>query len=105
MMYMQNRRSFFVVALLLCGLVYTSCNKLQDGFDYNKSFYDTELNKSVMDFMLSRTDIFSGMLAAIDYVDQDAAYSDVKQMYGTTGNTFLLLHYMEIGRASCRERV
>ena len=32
------------------------------------------------------------MLAAIEYVDQDPAFKDVKEMYSTTGNTFLLLH-------------
>jgi len=47
---------------------------------------------SVWDFMQSRKDMFSGMLAAIDYVDQDPAYKDVKEMYFTSGNTFLLLH-------------
>src|SRR5688572_29408002 len=90
MIYMK--KYLIVVMILVCGLSFTACNKLQEGYDYNRSFYDTELNKSVMDFMQSRTDIFSGMLAAIEYVDQEAAYKDVKQMYATTGNTFLLLH-------------
>jgi uncharacterized surface protein with fasciclin (FAS1) repeats len=45
-----------------------------------------------MDFMQQHPDMFSGMLAAIEYVDQDPAYKDVKEMYSTTGNTFLLLH-------------
>jgi uncharacterized surface protein with fasciclin (FAS1) repeats len=89
---MNSRKSFFIFSLLLCGLAFMGCNKLQDGYDYNKSFYPTELNKSVVEFMESRTDIFSGMLAAIDYVDADPAYSDVKAMYTSTGNTFLLLH-------------
>lgn len=87
---MNKRKYFFTIALILTVL--TGCDKLQDGYDYNQSFYDTELNKSVMEFMESRTDIFSGMLAAINYVDQDPAFSDVKAMYSTTGNTFLLLH-------------
>lgn len=86
------KKSLIAILIILCGLSYTGCNKLQDGYDYHPSFYDTKLNKSVMDFMESRTDIFSGMLAAIDYVDQDPAFKDVKQMYGTNGNTFLLLH-------------
>lgn len=89
---MNNKKYFFTIALLFAVLIFTGCNKLQDGYDYNRSFYDTELNKSVIEFMESRTDIFSGMLAAINYVDQDPAYSDVKAMYSTTGNTFLLLH-------------
>jgi hypothetical protein len=90
MIYMK--KYLIVIMILICGLAFTACNKLQDGYDYKRSFYDTKLNKSVMEFMQSRTDIFSGMLAAIDYVDQEAAYKDVKQMYSTTGNTFLLLH-------------
>jgi uncharacterized surface protein with fasciclin (FAS1) repeats len=89
---MNNKKYFFTIASVFAVLIFTGCNKLQDGFDYNRSFYDTELNKSVMEFMESRTDIFSGMLAAINYVDQDPAFSDVKAMYNTTGNTFLLLH-------------
>lgn len=82
-----------IVFTAFCGsLVFTGCNKLQDGYDYNSSFYDTNIHMSVMDFMQSRPDMFSGMLAAINYVDQDPAYKDVKEMYSTTGNTFLLLH-------------
>src|ERR1044072_7254942 len=80
--------------ILLAGFGFfllTACNKLQDGYDYNKSFYDTKINMSVMDFMQSRPDMFSGMLAAIEYVDKDPSYKDVKEMYSSTGNTFLLL--------------
>jgi uncharacterized surface protein with fasciclin (FAS1) repeats len=82
----------FIALLLAFSLLLTGCKKLQDGYDYSSSFYDTELKMNVMDFMKSRTDIFSGMLAAIDYVDADPAFKDVKEMYSTTGNTFLLLH-------------
>lgn len=89
---MKNIKKLILPVSFFCSLAFTGCKKLQDGYDYNKSFYDTELNMSVMDFMKSREDIFSGMLAAIDYVDQDPAYKDVKKMYSTTGNTFLLLH-------------
>ncbi len=85
-------KKIFLLVPVLCLLLFSGCKKLQDGFDYNKSFYDTELNMSVLDFMNSRKDIFSGMLAAIDYVDQDPAYKDVKQLYSSQGNTFLLLH-------------
>ena len=89
---MKNIKKFILPALIFCGLAFAGCNKLQDGYNYNSSFYDTELNMSVMDFMNSRPELFSGMLAAIDYVDQDPAFKDVKEMYSTTGNTFLLLH-------------
>ena len=78
--------------LLIGGLAFAGCDKLQDGYDYEHSYYSTELNMSVMEFMQSRRDMFSGMLAAIDYVDQDPAYKNVKEMYSTSGNTFLLLH-------------
>ena len=78
--------------LLIGGLAFAGCDKLQDGYDYEQSFYSTELNMSVMEFMQSRRDMFSGMLAAIDYVDQDPAFKNVKEMYSTSGNTFLLLH-------------
>ena len=88
---MKNSKQYIIPALLLC-LVFAGCKKLQDGYDYNASFYNTELNMSVMDFMKSRPDMFSGMLAAIDYVDKDAAHKDVKELYSSTGNTFLLLH-------------
>jgi hypothetical protein len=80
---------------LLAGLGFlllTACNKLQDGYDYKPSFYDTHINMSVMEFMQSRPEMFSGMLAAIEYVDKDPAYKDVKEMYSSTENTFLLLH-------------
>ena len=89
---MKNNSSLVVLALVFGSLVFCGCNKLQDGYEYNASYYDTNLNMSVLDFMKSRPDMFSGMLAAINYVDQDPAYSDVKKMYSSTGNTFLLLH-------------
>ena len=79
--------------LLIAGCIsLAGCKKLQDGFDYHHSYYDTDLKMSVWDFMQSRKDMFSGMLAAIDYVDKDPNYADVKKMYSSTGNTFLLLH-------------
>lgn len=87
---MRNKQLLALV--LIFSLAIAGCDKLQDGYEYNKSFYSTELKMSVMDFMKSRTDIFSGMLAAIEYVDQDPKFKDVKEMYSTTGNTFLLIH-------------
>jgi uncharacterized surface protein with fasciclin (FAS1) repeats len=86
-----HKRSIILLSALGC-LLLAACNKLQDGYDYNKSFYDTQLNMSVVDFMQSRPELFSGMLAAIEYVDKDPAYKDVKEMYTSTDNTFLLLH-------------
>ena len=88
----MKRRKILVLLSMLSLLLFTRCKKLQDGFDYNKSFYETELKMSVLEFMNSRKDIFSGMLAALDYVDQDQKYKDVKELYSSQGNTFLLLH-------------
>jgi len=89
---MKSSKQFIALVLILGSLSFAGCKKLQDGYEYNPSFYNTDLKMSVMEFMQSRTDLFSGMLAAIDYVDQDPAYKDVKEMYSTSGNTFLLLH-------------
>ena len=82
---MKNRNQF-ILFIIAASLVFSGCKKLQDGFDYNPSYYSTELKMSVLDFMQSRKDIFSGMLAAIEYVDQDPNFKDVKQMYSSTGN-------------------
>lgn len=88
---MKNNRIYILSLLLSFMVLSTGCSKLQKGFVYKHSYYDTNLNMSVMDFMKSRPDLFSSMLAAIDYVDKDPAYKDVKAMYSSTGNTFLLL--------------
>ena len=88
---MKNSKLFILPAILFC-MVFCGCKKLQDGYEYTPSYYTTDLKMSVMDFMQSRKDIFSGMLAAIDYVDSDPKFKDVKEMYATQGNTFLLLH-------------
>ena len=88
---MKNSKQFIWPAIVFC-MIFSGCKKLQDGYDYKPSYYKTELKMSVMDFMQSRKDIFSGMLAAIEYVDADPNFKDVKEMYSTTGNTFLLFH-------------
>lgn len=90
--YMKTGKQYIIFFPILFSIVFMGCKKLQDGYDYEQSFYDTNIKMSVMDFMKSRTDMFSGMLAAIEYVDKDPAYKDVKEMYSSTGNTFLLLH-------------
>ncbi|WP_173003214.1 fasciclin domain-containing protein [Chitinophaga sp. SYP-B3965] len=89
---MKSIKQYILPIAALCSLTFAACNKLQDGFDYNKSYYDNKVDMTVYDFMKSKPELFSGMLAAIDYVDQDANYKDVKAMYTSTGNTFLLLH-------------
>lgn len=88
----MNNKLIYILLLVCCSVLLVQCNKLQDGYDYNPSYYDTHINMTVMDFMRSRQDMFSGMLAAIEYVDKDPAFKDVKEMYSSTGNTFLLLH-------------
>lgn len=88
---MKNNK-LYIFSLLLCSIALSiGCSKLQQGYNYKHSYYDTNLHMSVMDFMQSRPDLFSSMLAAINYVDQDPAYKDVKKMYSTDGNTFLLM--------------
>lgn len=89
---MKSIKQYILPIAAFCCLTLAACDKLQDGFDYNQSFYDTKVNMSVYDFMKSKPELFSGMLGAIDYVDQDPKYKDVKEMYTSTGNTFLLLH-------------
>jgi len=81
----------FTILGFVGWIIFSGCGKLQDGYDYHKSFYNTDVKMNVMDFMKSRPDLFSGMLAAIDYVDADPNFKDVKEMYSSQGNTFLLL--------------
>jgi hypothetical protein len=89
---MKINRLIIAFLPILIWIVFSGCNKLQDGYDYKKSYYDNQLNMGVMDFMKSRPEMFSGMLSAIEYVDKDPTFKDVKEMYSTKGNTFLLLH-------------
>lgn len=88
---MKNKERAILSLLLLLSVLGLGCSKLQQGYDYKHSHYDTDLKMSVMDFIKSRPDLFSSLSAAINYVDQDPAYKDVKEMYSSNGNTFLLL--------------
>jgi hypothetical protein len=75
------------------SLVFSGCDKLQGGFEYTPSFVDNRLNMTALAFMESRRDAFTGMLGAIEYVDGDPAFKDVKEMYASAdAKTFLLLH-------------
>ena len=91
---MKTLKKIIVPAILLACLAFAACEKLplQKNEKYEQSFYDSNVNMNVMDFMKSRPDLFSGMLKAIEYVDKDPNYKDVKQMYTEQGNTYLLLH-------------
>lgn len=88
----MNTKKIFVIALAAITVMITACEKfpLQKSKKYETSFFQNNLNKSVLEFIESRPDIFTGLSEAIAYVDEDPAYSDVKQMYMSQGNTFLL---------------
>lgn len=90
---MKNVRQY-ILPVLLCGMALSACEKLplQPGYDYDKSYYDNKVNMTAMEFMKSRPELFSSMLEAIDYVDSDPAYKDIKPLYSATGYTYLLLH-------------
>lgn len=90
---MMKTKNILLIAFSVVILMITACEKfpLQKSKEYKTSFIQNDLNKSVLDFMESRPDIFTGMLDAIDYVDEDLQYSDVKKAYQSEGNTFLLL--------------
>jgi len=90
----MNIKQLIILALVSICMMNSSCEKLklQKHAVYEASYYDNKLNMSVIDFMISRPDMFSGMLSAIDYVDADPNYKDVKEMYSKTGDTYLLLH-------------
>ena len=89
----METKKIFSIAFVLVALLLAACDKLplQKSEEYKTSFIETKLNKSVLDFMESRQDIFTGMLDAIDYVDEDANYKDVKQAFQSQDNTFLLV--------------
>ena len=79
----------FKISIVVCiATLLASCNlagyDFQENATYIKSTKDTQTNKSVMEFMQSRTDLFSSMLQAIEYTGLDT-------LYAKTGNTYLLL--------------
>lgn len=90
---MKTIKKLIAPAVLISCLAFAACEKLplQKNDKYVQSFYDNKVNMNVMDFMTSRPDLFSGMLAAIEYVDKDPNYKDIKPLYTATGNTYLLL--------------
>jgi len=90
---MKTIKKLIAPAVLISCLAFAACDKLplQKNDKYVQSFYDSNINMNVMDFMKSRPDLFSGMLEAIEYVDKDPNYKDIKPLYTATGNTYLLL--------------
>ncbi|MGX5821000.1 fasciclin domain-containing protein [Chitinophaga lutea] len=90
---MQYLRRYITSAVLVASLGFAACGDLplQPGYDYNQSFYESDLKMNAWDFMNSRKDVFSGMIAAVEYVDTDAEFKDIKQALTQPGYTFLLL--------------
>jgi len=82
------KTQFKIIILTCVATLLTSCNiagyDFQENAIYIKSTKDTQTNKTVMEFMQSRTDLFSSMLLAIEYTGLDTLYTK-------TGNTYLLL--------------
>jgi uncharacterized surface protein with fasciclin (FAS1) repeats len=76
------------VVFIQCLVVLTSCNlfgyDLQQDYEYNSTIANPQTNKTVLDFMNSRKDIFSSMLQAIEYTKLDTLYTK-------SNNTYLLL--------------
>lgn len=76
------------LVFIQCLVALTSCNlfgyDLQEDYKYKGSSIDPQTNKTVLDFMNSRKDIFSSMLKAIEY-------SGLDTLYTKNNNTYLLL--------------
>ncbi|SMC69633.1 Fasciclin domain-containing protein [Pedobacter nyackensis] len=91
---MKTIKKLIAPAILISCMAFAACEKLplQKNEKYEPSHYDSNVHMSVVDFMNSRPDMFSGMIDAIEYVDKDPNYKDVKQLYTQSGNTYLLLH-------------
>jgi hypothetical protein len=93
-MNMNTIKRILAPAVLISCMAFAACEKLplQKNEKYVPSHYDSDLHMSVLEFMNSRPDMFSGMMDAIEYVDKSPDYKDVKQLYSQSGNTYLLLH-------------
>jgi uncharacterized surface protein with fasciclin (FAS1) repeats len=98
----MRTKNIFVIGLAVITAMITACEKLplQKSRKYETSFFQNDLNKSVIEFMQSRQDLFAGTLDALAYVDEDPAYADVRQAYESQGNTFLLMADNDFGPAS-----
>jgi hypothetical protein len=91
---MMKVKRILVIALTISVVLITGCEKfpLQKSRKYETSFFQNNTNKTVLEFIESRPDLFSGLIEAIAYLDADPAYADIKQMFESQNNTFLLLH-------------
>lgn len=90
----MDTKKIYIMLLTVLTVSITACEKfpLQKSRKYTTSFFNDELNMTVMEFIEARPDLFSGLSEALAYVDQDPAFSDVKLLYMSQGNTFFLLH-------------
>ena len=82
-----------LVVLTALTTTIASCKKLalQKDYDYNASVYSSQVNQTLWDFMNTRSDLFSSLMNALNYVDPNA--TGIKKTYMTpqSGTTFLLL--------------
>lgn len=85
--------SKILLVLIVLTITITSCKKLalQKDYEYNASIYSSQVNQSLWEFMNTRSDLFSGLISALTYVDPNA--TGVKKIYmaPSSGTTFLLL--------------
>lgn len=90
---MNNIKKLIAPAILISCMAFAACEKLplQKNDKYVQSFYNNKVNMNAMEFMQSRPDLFSGMMKAIDYVEKDPNFKDIRKMYSEPGNTYLLL--------------
>lgn len=79
--------NLFIITVSI-SLLLSSCTlfgyDLQEDYKYNAHTLNRQTNKTVMEYLQSRPDIFSSMLQAIQYAGLDT-------LYAKTGNTYLLL--------------
>ncbi len=88
---MERYNKIILYLAIVCSL--SGCTlfglDLQEHYDYQKSYYDNQLNKTAWEFIQSRPDLFSGLMDAIEYV-KDIEPS-IENMYSDPNNTYLLL--------------
>lgn len=76
------------ILIILFSIIMTGCNlfgyDLQEDYEYESTTVDPQTNKTVLEYMQSRMDIFSSMLKAIEYAGLDT-------LYNQKNNTYLLL--------------
>ena len=80
----------YINCLLLAAISLSSCElfglDLQEPYDYDseKGKYDNRISMDAWEFVQSRTDIFSDLIAAVDYAGIDVS------LYKNAGRTYLL---------------